>query len=67
MFVDGVLVGTGSSSVSYTYTTLLSVGYQVYGLGRYPFRGGIDEVRITKGVARYTENFTPPDKPFPRR
>ena len=68
MFVDGVLVGTGASSVSYTSTiTLLSVGYQVQGSARYPFRGGIDEVRITKGVARYTTNFTRPDKPFPSR
>lgn len=68
MFVDGVLVGTGSSSASYTSTiTLLSVGYQVQGAARFPFRGGIDEVRITNGVARYTENFTPPDKPFPNR
>ena len=65
MFVDGVLVGTGSSSVSYTSTTaLLSVGYQAQGAARYPFRGGIDEVRITNGVARYTTNFTRPDKPF---
>lgn len=68
MFVDGVLVGTGSSSASYTSAiALLSVGYQVQGDARYPLRGGIDEIRITKGVARYTENFTPPSAPFPNR
>lgn len=27
----------------------------------------MDEVRITKGVARYSENFTPPSSPFPER
>ena len=67
MFVDGVLVGTGTSTANYTATICkLSIGYQVQGYARYPFRGGIDEVRITKGVARYTANFTLPTTPFPQ-
>jgi len=31
---------------------------------QYLFDGRIDEFRITKGVARYTEGFTPPTEPF---
>lgn len=33
-------------------------GFQSYG-------GHIDELRITKGLARYTEDFVPPTEPFP--
>jgi hypothetical protein len=30
-----------------------------------PFKGNLAEIRITKGVARYTADFTPPNAPFP--
>lgn len=30
-----------------------------------PFNGYIDEVRVTKGIARYTSDFTVPTAPFP--
>jgi hypothetical protein len=60
VFQDGSQVGsprTSSASVA-DYTGTLYVGsYQ--GTALY-FNGWLDEFRVTKGVARWTSNFTPP-------
>ena len=66
IFINGVLSGTapisGALGKSPAYPTLgvISAGPSSTG-----FFGYIDELRVTKGIARYTENFTPPDAPFP--
>jgi hypothetical protein len=57
LFVDGVLDGSATNSDNIT-TTSAYIG--TYSTGSEPLSGYLDDVRITKGVARYTANFTPP-------
>ena len=64
-FVNGLLSGTPRSySTSMSSTSSLHIGTNVGG-GPLSLNGYIDDLRITKGVARYTANFTPPSAPFP--
>lgn len=67
LFVDGALEATASDSRNYSYTaSFLAIGAQVTTRNSsYDFPGNIDDVRITKGVARYTAAFTAPGLPFP--
>lgn len=65
LFVDGVLDGAVSvSGALMTNSAALSIGATAAN-GDYGWLGRLDETRITKGVARYTESFTPPTAPFP--
>lgn len=63
LFIDGNLAGSGVDSVDMTWTTGVRIGRNGTTGDIWP--GHVDEVRITKGVARYTANFTPPTAPFP--
>ena len=64
LFVDGVQVGsTVTHSYSLDATNMVLGGY--YQTSYYLYLGYLDEVRITKGYARYTANFTPPTAAFP--
>ena len=45
-------------------TNALSVGQSAFTNQRCFFNGYIDDLRITKGVARYTGSFTPPQRQF---
>ena len=63
LFVNGTQIGTATVTQQNANMNLI-IG--VYGGGAlYYFNGYIDEFRFTKGVARYTSNFTPPSAPFP--
>ncbi len=61
MFVDGVSQGT----ISLAGSLLANAGSFLIGTGwAGSFPGYVDEFRITKGVARYTANYTPATSAF---
>jgi hypothetical protein len=64
-FVNGTQIGTTATGVNATNnaTAPLYIGLNADG-NTAPFSGYIDELRIIKGVARYTANFTVPTSPF---
>ena len=65
LFVNGIQVG--STYVDTTSYIAPQSGSIYFGglLGTFSTAGYIDDLRITKGIARYTANFTPPTAPFP--
>ena len=62
LYVNGTSVGSGTTTGNCSGTYLSIGGY--YNTS-YLYQGYLDELRITKGVARYTNNFTPQTSEFP--
>ena len=65
IFIDGVLSGSGSYSSSVPYTSSQPIRTGIWDATSSYITGYIDDLRITKGVARYTANFFPLNTPFP--
>jgi hypothetical protein len=63
LFINGTQVASATNSTSLTSTLPLAVGTQVTTLTNY-FQGYISNVRIVKGTALYTANFTPSTTPL---
>lgn len=72
LFVDGSVVASGSNTQTYNLTEPSNTNFAVGGrqatgnsaaVSNF-MQGYISNLRITKGVARYTANFTPPTQPF---
>jgi hypothetical protein len=68
IFINGVsqvITVTGTATSAWGSTTVpMRVGSGVYLTTDYSLNGYIDDLRVTKGFARYTANFTAPTAPF---
>ena len=66
LYINGTeyLSATSSSSIAKTRAAGIGCFYYDAGSSNYPFNGYIQDVRVTKGLARYTAAFTPPTAEF---
>lgn len=62
VYVNGVNETTGTTTLT---TPTQTTGFLSSGVDRANYwTGNLDDLRVTKGVARYTGNFTPPAAPY---
>jgi len=69
-YVNGASAGSNTQPSAYTLQVPDTVTIAARRSGASyvePFNGCLDEIRITPGIARYTGNFTVPDRAFPDR
>jgi hypothetical protein len=66
LWLEGAQVGSDYADTNnYSAGTTVRIGASSDRPTAGGFNGQLDEIRITKGVARYTASFTPPTAPFP--
>ena len=69
LFLDGNLEATNNTkigqAVESSSSNYVAIGSATTTSGGEDLAGFVDNVRITKGVARYTSSFIPPAAPFP--
>jgi hypothetical protein len=63
LFINGTQEASTTSSVSFDGGVATPIYIGDAGFGEY-YNGYIDDLRITKGYARYTSNFTAPTAAF---
>lgn len=69
LYVDGVMLGSATPANSAIFNSTAGLGIGAQGAnGNVDMAGWLDEVRITKGVARYASDsgFTVPTAAYPR-
>ncbi len=67
IYLDGTLVLTKTTGTSWSSNSGLKIGFAStgqWGCCSNYFKGYMDEIRISKGVQRWTSNFTPPTSPY---
>lgn len=62
LYLNGINVGSVSATDNLDSTCIVTIGRQG-NQSSYYFPGYIDEMRVSKGIARWTSNFTPPAAP----
>jgi hypothetical protein len=65
LYLNGVLNATSAGAINDNFN---QTSFTYVGISRTvtnALNGYVDDLRITKGIARYTANFTPPTQPYP--
>ena len=65
IFINGTADATSGGAITDNFNQTNAGYIGADRVGTSPMNGYIDDLRITKGVARYTANFTPPTAAFP--